>query len=215
MKKAEVGVTIMWTGPDLNSFDTFDLTPQYRADYRMMYQVLCSEAHTRQALDALCYQLTLASTSAFLISLQNYELTKGFDYYVATVRKGLTPQAFFSFTSSGRTIDDLTFVNHIHGRSTHRIQWAMMAAYADKNPKTFTWPMSTLYKAMEQQQEGSVSVYKLPMFLGQSFWDFLLDNEERRVNNATMPEWFCGTFLKAEYPALYACSNGKEPYERK
>lgn len=205
----------MWTGPDFASFNTCELTPQYRNDYKSMYAVLCDEAQTRIALDALCYQLTLSSTSAFLISLQNWELVEGFDYSVATVRMGLETQAFFNITSTGRGIDDLTFLNSKHGRSTHRIQWAMMAAYARQNPTVFKTRISDLYRAMEHQDLGDQGINDIKNFFGQNFWDFLVDNENTACKNATCPEWFCGTFLQNEYPTLYALSNGKESYEWK
>jgi hypothetical protein len=205
----------MWVGPDLITFNKFTLTRNYKIEYRAMYEVLCNETETRAALDALCYQLTLASTSAFLISLQNWELIEGFNYSVATVRKGLEPQAFFNITSTGRGVDDLTFVNSTHGRSTHRIQWAMMAAYARKNQGAFGVRISDLYRAMEEQGSAGMQMNYIPKFFGRNFWDFLVDNEHPDCHNATSPEWFCGTFLKDEYPALHACSNSKEPYEKK
>ena len=198
-----------WTGPHPGQLARFNtLTADQRHDYQAFYDFLCDEVAVTAALDALAKALDTGSFEGFKQSIAKMETDRNFNFEVASPLGPASPDIFLGYIAAGKPIDDIAFAGKQHGRSTHRVQWMMIALWAETN-NTLTLPLVDLYKALGGPAGHSWGAGK-PLFGAVEppvstpyMWNDIVDSENDDVDNATRPEYFNYTMIRTLQPKLY------------
>jgi hypothetical protein len=183
-----------WDGPVANALDGFvhSFDPNQVADFGKIYALLTDELEFRKA--AATFQLrtaNAANSDQYRETLANLEAEFGFEAAVAF--NSTAAEYFLNQVMSGKRIDDIiqgSLGNQGHGRSSHRVQWMIIALWNDAS-KSLTNAPHTLYRAIGKNR------FRLN---GKHIWDVLLDSMD--IKNATCPEFLddvmfaLGTYFK-------------------
>ncbi len=170
----------------LENFEQTDYSP----DYQRIQNFLLNESEVKIALLSLqddVLEVGVQTPEAFEEFLEALELSLEFEPAVC-VEGILSPQTFLSYVRSKKPIDDQG-VSHAHGRSTHRVQWILIARNVQLNRRVAgVYASIADAKAREAEWVGPVEP---------TLWDSLFDREDD-VHNATCPEFFHHKWLKTQ-----------------
>ncbi|MGX9963593.1 LirA/MavJ family T4SS effector [Roseomonas sp. F4] len=194
-----------WNGNTDDPIHKFPCLAPIQDDMKEIYRLFNNQADVAFCLQKLSVMLDLSSVSSFQSSLLELEMHYGFDYNVITTVKQLSSVEFLGYIGARRPIDDLAFKDSIHGRSTHRIQFMMIAMWKQHQKGQLKSGAFQIYKAMAT----AVATGAKPDASGnypfeQVAWNHYFDVDPAlfTVNNACRPDYLCGTFMQDKFPKL-------------
>jgi hypothetical protein len=196
-----------WNG---NTDDPIVMFPSLTAiqdDMKEVYRLFNSEADVTFCLETLCDRLDLESVETFQASLLQLEVDHKFSSQVVRTGEQLSSVEFMGYLGAKRPIHDLAFKDTIHGSSTHRIQFMMIALWQTHHPDRIKTPARKIYKAMAiAVKTGAKPDAQGNHAFEDVAWNhyFDVDPVAIGVNNACRPDYLCGTFIKERFGRLAA-----------
>jgi hypothetical protein len=199
-----------WQSTAKVDFTTKFTTLRYKEDYLEIQKFLTTESLVNQVLKLFegAIFADCNSPDAFLERLGELETQYRFSAQVVTVNTILKAVDFIMYVHAARPLHDLG-AGDAHGFATHRVQWMMVACYAETNPGKIRTPVSELYSNLacaNAYAQKSAGPYNAQTGDGWDFlWDDLFDRfffKPPRVQNATSPEYLHSVHLESQFRKL-------------